>query len=437
MGRAFGRIALGTWCLCAAGLSQPAVGEPWPAWRGPRGDSVSREQQVPLVWSERQNLAWKVALQGWGASTPIVWDDSLFLTSHFEDELFLVKLRTADGDVQWMRRLGAGQAARETPPGQERRQQRFHDLHNLASPSPVTDGEVVVAHFGNGLLAAVDFITGEVLWDRNLADDFGGYTIWWGHANSPVLYQDVVISACMQDSLTDLGEGPAPSYLVAHDLRTGQERWRTPRLTEATAEECDSYTTPVLWQKDDGADLVVMGANQLDAYDPATGEQRWRLPGLVGGRTITGPVVGLDTVFATRGMRGPLVAVPLDKSGELTASAIRWELEENTPDTCCPVLWRDLLFTISDAGIAQCVNAHTGHVQWKERLPGDYKASPVAAEGRIYFTNTDGLTTVVGASDRFEKLAANSLEGVCVASLAISGGRIYFRSREHLYAIGR
>lgn len=436
MGRSSGRIKVCTFCLLVSWLANPAAGEPWPAWRGPNGDSVSHEQAVPLVWSERQNVAWKVALSGWGASTPIIWEDSLFITSQFEEELFLLKLRTSDGEVEWMRQLGTGQTVRETPPGQERRQQRFHDLHNLASPSPVTDGEVVVAHFGNGLLAAVDF-AGEILWERNLADDFGGYTIWWGHANSPVLYRDLVISVCMQDSLTDLGEGPAPSYLVAHDLRTGEERWRQMRFTEATAEECDSYTTPVLYYATDLDYLVVMGGNQLDAYDPGTGEPRWRLPGLVGGRTITGPVVGLKSVFATRGMRGPLVAVPLDKAGELTDSAIVWELEENTPDTCCPVLWRDLLFTISDGGIAQCVNAHTGHVEWKERLPGDYKASPVAAEGRIYFTNTDGLTTVVGASDRFEKLSANALEGVSVASLAISGGRIYFRSREHLYAIGK
>ena len=137
---------------------------------------------------------------------------------------------------------------------------------------------------------------GEQLWKRNLQDDYGAYTIWWGHANSPVLYDGLVISVCMQDSLADVAKQPAQSYLVAHDVSTGKERWTTMRMTNAPAEQADAYTTPLLIQANGRKQLVVMGANHLDAYDPLTGKQLWDIPGLVGGRTVTGPTSTTVTV---------------------------------------------------------------------------------------------------------------------------------------------
>ena len=135
----------------------------------------------------------------------------------------------------------------------------------------MTDGELVVVHFGNGDLAAYDF-AGKLHWQHNLQDDYGAYTIWWGHANSPVLFGDLVISVCMQDSLADVAEQPAPSYLVAHDLRTGKERWKSARMTGAPAEQGDAYTTPILVDVDGQTQLVVMGANQLDALRSGDGQ---------------------------------------------------------------------------------------------------------------------------------------------------------------------
>jgi outer membrane protein assembly factor BamB len=298
-------------------------------------------------------------------------------------------------------------------------------LHNNASPSPVTDGEVVIAHFGNGELAAFNF-EGEELWRHNLQKEYGAYTIWWGHANSPVLFGDLVISVCMQDSLADLTEKPAPSYLVAHDKRTGREKWKSSRMTGAKAEECDSYTTPLVYQTGERTELLVMGGNQLDAYDPKTGRQLWFLPGIIAGHQMA---------FVTQGMRKDLLAVKVGGEGELTRRDVVWKETEATPDSCCPVLWRDLLFTISDNGVAKCYDAHSGHPQWKKRLPGDYKASPVAAEGRIYFLNLHGLMTVVAANDRYDKLSENQLDDDTTASPAISNGRMYLRGKKFLYAI--
>jgi outer membrane protein assembly factor BamB len=379
-------------------------------------------------------VIWNRPLPEWGTSTPAIWEDAIFLTSHTDDDkLLLLRIGKTDGKVVWTREVGRGQAVREAP---KRAKQKFHRLHNLASPSPVTDGETVIVHFGNGDLAAYNF-EGHQLWKRNLQEDYGEYTIWWGHANSPILHENLVISVCMQDSLADLQETPARSYLVAHDARSGEVRWMQPRMTGAPEEQADAYTTPLLIDVEGRPQLVVMGGNTLDAYDPSTGKQIWRLDDLVGGRTVTGPTAAHGMIYATQGMRGPLVAVKADKPGELTYRDIAWKHDSGTPDSCSPVVWDKWLYTVTDDGIARCFDALTGHLQWKERLPGGYKASPVSADGRIYFLNTAGVATVISATGRFDKLAENQLDDETIASPAISDGRMFIRGRTALYCIGK
>jgi outer membrane protein assembly factor BamB len=240
----------------------------------------------------------------------------------------------------------------------------------------------------------------------------------------------------MQDSLADLpNKTPAESYLVAHDKRTGEQRWKTRRATEARAEECDSYTTPLLRTVNGRQELIVMGGNQLDAYDPLMGKQLWYVPGLDGGRTITGPTVGGGLVFATRGMRKNLVAVKADGTGRLPPDSIAWQQEQGTPDSPCPVYHAGLLFWVTDNGLANCVDAATGKQHWKERLPGEFKASPLVAAGRVYFLNLTGRCTVVAAAARYEKLADNQLDADTIASPAAADGRLYLRGRKALYCI--
>ena len=412
----------------------PARAGNWPQWRGPAGDSVSTEAGLPLEWSEGKGAVWKCPLPGEGDSTPAVWGDAVFVTCQKGDDLLLVRINRADGKVVWERTAGTGKVVRKT--AKPRGEQKFHELQNLASPSPVTDGRLVFAHFGNGDLAAYDF-DGKQLWHRNLQEDHGKYTIWWGHANSPVLYKDLVITVCMQDSLGDLQEKAVDSYLVAHDQKTGEPRWKTLRNTKATAEECDAYTTPIFREADGKVEMIVMGGRQLDAYDPATGKQLWYLPIPIGNRTITGPTLADGMVFATCGMRKDLVAVRPGGSGRLPESAIAWRTTDNTPDSPCPVAWKGLLFIVSDGGWAQCFDARTGQVRWKERLPGDYKASPLAADGRIYFMNRAGRCIVVAASGKFEKLADNRLDDDILASPAVADGRLYLRGKKALYCIGK
>lgn len=424
-------LALATAAI-VGGTPALMAGADWPQWRGPAGDGVSTETGLPVVWNEQSGVAWEAALPEWGDSTPAIWEDALFITTQRDTELLLLKLDKRSGQIEWTRQVGSGTAKREGG----KREEKFHQLHNLASPSPVTDGELVVVHFGNGDLAAYDF-AGEQLWKHNLAQEHGAYSIWWGHANSPVLAGNLVISVCMQDSLEGVASDAklSPSYLVAHDKRTGKEKWKTLRMTKADAEECDAYTTPILVRRGEQTELVVMGGNQLDAYDPQTGKQLWFLPGLIGGRTITGPTAADDTIYATQGMRGPLLAVQPAGEGELPRKAISWKYDQGTPDSCCPVVWDDLLFIISDNGIVRAFDAHDGRLQWTHRLPGDYKASPLAAEGRVYFVNTHGLCSVVSAARRFEKLAENQLDDEVLASPAVSGGCIFLRGRKSLYCL--
>jgi outer membrane protein assembly factor BamB len=406
----------------------------WPQWRGPEGTGVSSEKQLPIVWHEDRSIIWKCPLPEWGTSTPAIWGDAIYVTSQTSDnKLLVLRIDKKSGKTVWTQEVGNGEATREAP---KRSTQKFHQLHNLASPSPVTDGRYIACHFGNGDLAVYDF-DGKRLWKRNLQEDYGAYSIWWGHANSPVLFGETVISVCMQDSLADQRAKSVESYLIAHDVRSGDIRWKVPRMTRANAEECDSYTTPLLAKLGAGAQLIVMGGNQLDAYDPASGRQIWFLPDLVGGRTVTGPTVAEGVIYATRGLRGPLFALKPSGEGELNHRSILWSHNEGTPDTCCPVVWNDLLFVVADDGVARCFDAASGNLKWKERLKGKYKASPIASEGRIYFLNTEGLCTVVSAAPRFDKLVENQLDDETLASPATSDGRIYIRGKKALYCIGR
>lgn len=412
--------------------------ENWPQWRGPDGNGISRETDLPIAWSEHSGVEWKCKLPEWGNSTPAIFGDAIFVTSHVDNRrLVLLRINKKTGEIEWTRQVGTGTVARLTmlrkSPAMRRRQE-FHNIHNLATPSPVTDGQLVVVHFGNGDLAAYDF-DGKQLWHRNLQKDHGDYTIWWGHANSPVLYEDLVISVCMQDSCHDLPGDMSPSYIVAHDKHTGEQKWKTMRMTAATRENCDSYTTPIFRRSGDRTEMVVMGGQVLDAYDPASGKRLWYLPGLVGNRVIPSPVAAQGTIYAVQGMRRALLAVKPSGDGKRPRDDIVWKFDQGTSDGPTPVVAGELLLMVSNYGIVRCFDAHTGRLHWKERLQGEYRASPLAAEGRVYFLNMGGLATVISASPRFDRLTQNQLDDQTIASPVVSDGKIFIRGRQWLYCL--
>jgi outer membrane protein assembly factor BamB len=399
----------------------------WPQWRGPTNDSVAPGKNLPTQWTKTDNIAWKAALPGWGTSTPAVWRDAVFVTTQDEDRLLLLRLDARTGKTVWQREVGKGTPRRKGPVGNG----RFHDEHNQATPSPVTDGKHVWAHFGTGDLACYDF-AGEQLWLINLEKNHGPYTIWWGHGNSPILYQDLIISVCMQDP-----KGDGPSYIVAHEKLTGKKRWGAARMTGATAESADSYTTPLLYRNKGRIELVVFGGNVLDAYDPATGKQLWECKVFKGNRVISGPTLAGDTLFAVQGMKGPLFAVKAGGSGDVTETHVRWKYAGATPDASSPVVVNGLVYMAALSGIVVCLDSETGKELWKERLGEGFRATPLVAQGKIYFFSKEGKATVIEAGREFKLVSQTELGEEIIASPAAAGGSLFVRTKQHLYRIGK
>jgi outer membrane protein assembly factor BamB len=399
----------------------------WPQWRGPAGDSIALGPGLPTSWSQTENVLWKAPLPGWGNSTPAIWQDAIFVTTQDKDRLLLLRIDRRTGKVEWEREVGRGTPRRSGPQGNG----RYHDENNMASPSPVTDGKHVWAHFGTGDLACYDF-NGEKVWSVNMIERYGPYSIWWGHANSPVLLDGLLLSVCMQDPLRG-----GQSYVVAMDKATGKEKWFVKRDTGAKGEPADGYTTPLLYSHDGRVEMIVYGGLVLDAYDPATGKRLWHCDvSKKSNRAISGPTLSGDTVYLVEGMKGPLLAIRAGSEGEVAAANVLWKYTGGTPDAPSPLVTNGLVFLASNDGFATCLDAATGKQQWKERLGADFRASPLAAGGKVYYLTREGKAIVVEAAREFKKVGESDLGEITVASPAAAWGDLFIRTHEHLYRIG-
>lgn len=420
------KVAIIAVFLSLAQTASPA--ETWPQWRGPNANSVAVSAHLPTSWSATENVVWKTALPGWGNSTPAIWKDAIFVTTQDKDRLLLLRLDRGTGAIVWEKEVGAGTPRRSGPVGNL----RFHDEHNMATPSPVTDGAHVWVTFGNGEIACYTF-AGEKVWNRNLLSEYGPLTIWWGHGNSPVLYKNLLITNVMQDPA-----GKGRSYVVAHDKLTGKKVWFTERVTGAKGEPGDAYTTPLLHEKDGRAELIVFGGLVLDAYNPNDGTRLWTYKGFKGNRVISGPTLAGDIVYAVEGMKGPVYAVKTGGAGDVTASHLVWKNKaKGTPDASTPLFVNGLLFLGTNNGIGICIDASTGDELWKERLAGDFRASPLASGDRVYFFGKDGKASIVAASREFKLIAQPELNESVTASPAAVGDDLYVRTKERLYRIGK
>jgi len=225
--------------------------------------------------------------------------------------------------------------------------------------------------------------------------------------------------------------------VVAHDVLSGKQLWKTMRMTGLDGERCDSYATPILRVSGHRTEIVVMGARLLDAYDPRSGGRLWFLPGLSGHRLIPSPVAAHGMIYATTGFfeDEALLAVKVDGLGRRSQDDIVWRYGKGVSDSPSPVVWGERLYFINNGGTIRCLDPHTGRLQWKKRIGGQYRASPVAAGGRIYFLNMRGLTTVISASGRFERLAKNQLDDNTLASPAVSDAKILIRGWKWLYCL--
>jgi outer membrane protein assembly factor BamB len=414
MARTMG-LAMGTLSALAASAAD------WPNWRGPSRDGVSAEKGLPLRWTATENVAWKRALPGRSGSTPIVSGSRIFLSVADGDAISLWALDRATGTVAWTRPLGGGNTTMRK--------------HNMSSPSPVTDGRIVYVMTGTGILKAFDF-QGAEKWSRDIQKDYGSFGLNWGYASSPLLVDDALFVQVLHGMKTD-----APSYLLRINAATGKTRWKVERPTDAITESPDSYSTPALVERGSQREIVVTGGDYVTGHDPATGRERWRSGGLNPDRDpfyriVASPVVAGDLILAPTRVK-PLLAIRAGGQGDVTKTHRVWAFD-NGPDVPTPVTDGTRVYIVTDRGIAWCLDLATGRVLYgPERLkPGTYSASPVLADGRIYVTSEEGLTSVLRAGPSFEVLAENALEEYTLSSPAVSGGRIFLRTEKHLYAVG-
>ena len=385
----------------------------WPQWRGPSGRGAAAGSGFPDSWSDQENVRWKVAVPGRGNSSPILWKDRIFLTTaHAADRRAVLCFRRGDGKLLW-------EAAAPPPDSVEHVQRK----NSYATATPATDGERVYALFGNAGLIAVDF-SGKLVWHYG----FGATSNYHGPGGSPLLYKDRIIF------FQDQGQRSG-SFVAAIDARTGRQLWKTPRSGTV------GWGTPVAIRAGNRDEIVINGQHAVRAYDPDTGRELWSASGSTA-EVIPTPAVGHGLVFCPSGRAGPTLAIRPGGSGDVTSTHIAWQTPRGSPFVPSPLVYGEHLYLVNDmTSIATCLEAKTGRLVWQGRLGAErqegFSASPAAADGKVFFTNDDGETYVLAAGPEFKLLRVNRLGEPTLASPALVDRTWYFRTANHLVAIGR
>lgn len=389
-----------------------ASAENWPAWRGPRGDGTSLETKVPTKWSASENIAWKVAVPGEGHSSPIIWEDRLFLTTALKDtqERVLLALNRKTGAALWQ------QTVLRAP------LEAKNNENSYASATPVTDGQTVYVTFldeQDVVAAAYDF-TGKQVWTARP----GQFKSIWGFSHTPALFEDKVIISCYSK-----GE----NFVVALSKKDGKTIWKTPCQNPT-----QSYSAAYVRNMAGRPQAIALGNKGLTSFDPQTGKVLWTVTGLADDSVIT-PVYHEKANLLLTCTSWPdrvLRAIKPDGEGNVTSTKVAWKSEDGAPYVPSPVAAGDWFFTSAFKGKeGYCLEAATGAVQWKEPM-GLHHASPVVANGLVYFLNDDGVSHVVRASSRYELVARNELGEKTYASPVISQGQIFLRGFKNLYCVG-
>lgn len=379
----------------------------WPQFRGPSGQGVSTETNLPLTWSETKNVRWKTAIPGRGWSSPVIQGDRLWLTTATEDgkSLRAIAVDINTGSIQQNLEVFRLKSAK-----------LMNNKNSFASPTPVIEGDRIYLHFGAYGTACITQ-AGEIVWKTKLEYDNGQH----GPGGSPIVYEDLLIVSC---------DGLDVQFVVALDKATGKVRWKK------TREGYQAYTTPLVVKLPEGDQVISPGAFQSIAYEPRTGKEIWRVKYAEGFSNVPRPVFGHGLVFICTGFQEPsLLAVQPDGKGDVTKSKIVWRIDRAIPRTPSPLLVGNELYIVTDNGIATCIDAKTGEELWRARVGGNHSASPVFADGKIYFLSEEGESAVIAPGRKLNHLATNQLDGPTLASIAVSHSSLFIRSATHLYRI--
>ncbi len=398
-----------------------APADDWPQFRGPDGQGHASATDVPLTWSESENIRWKTPLPGRGWSSPVVKDDQIWLTAAVDDGRSVRALCVERGSGKLIHDV---EVFRVDVPGS------IHANNSYASPTPVLDGDRVYVHFGAHGTACLAR-DGTVLWKTKELFYQHGH----GPAASPVVWHDLLLIAC---------DGTDVQFVAALDKQTGSIRWKQPRR-HISAERLNgelqvpmAYCTPLVISVDGQDQLISLGSDAVVAYEPANGNELWWFR-FSGYSNVSRPVFGDGRLYFSTGFGEPtLHAIRIGGSGDVTESNEAWSTARSgvVPLDVSPLLVGDELYTISDTGIAVCYDAASGKVHWRQRLTGKFWASPVLADGRIYCLDAEATTTVLLPGKKFARLAVNELDGAAQASPAFVDGAIFLRTESHLYRIG-
>ena len=414
------------WFLAAAILlsglqSAGASGvENWPDWRGPTGQGHSAATGLPLHWSESENIVWKTAIHDLGYSTPVVWGDQIWLTTATKGGKVLYAVCVD---------LDSGKIVHDVDVFRPEKPQRIHRNNSYATPSAVVEEGFVYVHYGTHGTACLDTNSGEVVWRRS---DLNCDHLQ-GPVSSPILYEDLLIVP---------HEGTDVQFTVALDKRTGKTVWRYDRPQELYEGVeplylLKSYHTPVVVDVNGKPQLINTGAMLVTGHEPATGQELWRVR-YRDDNPVSRTVSGHGLLFINSGGSpgaSHVLAVREGGVGDVTDTHVVWTMTEDTPSESSPVLVDDLLYTLSDKGVLTCKEAVTGETVWSERLAGQYGASLLHAEKRIYISSKQGKTTIVKPGRTFHVVAVNELDGFLGASPAVAGKSLLLRTKTHLYRV--
>lgn len=397
----------------------------WPQFRGPDGNGVSTNTGLPLTWSETQNVRWKTPIHGRAWSSPVVLGSQIWLTTATPDgkQLFAVAVDKDSGKILHDLKLFDV----PTP-------QFAHAFNTYASPTPVIEDGRVYVTFGSPGTAALDTRTGSVLWTRRDLE----CNHFRGAGSSPILFRHLLLMHF---------DGSDRQYVVALDKRTGKKVWQTNRSIDfqdvlpdgkikADGDFRKAFGTPQIVMNGDQPVLVSIGSQATYGYDPLTGRELWKIVERANFSGSTRPVAGHGLVFYPTGFNtGQIFAIRTDGQGDVSGTHVVWKAPRGAPNKPSLLLLGDLIFMVNDGGIVTCLDARTGSEVWHARLTDSYSASPVSADGRVYFFSEDGKATVIEAGRAFKVLAENSLDDGFMASPAIDGRALYLRTRSHLYRI--
>ena len=435
------RFRLGVAAACLAMVLDGAAWANWPQWRGPNSNgSTQTARDLAVTWSETQNVVWRAKLPSWSAATPIVWQDTIFITSAEEgspqlrgagrrggpgapDKLFLIAVNRKDGSIRWQRQIDSGN--------------QLFRKQNSASPSAITDGKRVWIMTGNGKFSCFA-MDGRELWKRDIQADYGRFGLNHGYASTPLLYGNRLYVQVLHGMHTD-----DPSYVFAVDPETGKTLWKVDRPTDAQSESPDNYATPQMAKVGAKLQLVISGGDYVTGHDLDTGKELWRIGGFNptnnrANRTIASSVVIGSNVFTTSTRGHPFIGFRAGGSGTVTGKNELWTNNLGA-DVPTPTTDGKYLYVLGDSGIVNCLEAETGNVVYQgQRIESaTYSASPLLADGKIYCISEDGTTTVLKAGPKFEILAVNKLDNLTLASPVAVDNQIFIRTADYLYCIAK